>query len=350
MDFDQQEPGGIPGQGSGEGALTQLLWHAASFILPVFSLRFYRIVQRKRISRALVFFVLFGTVLSVLFTFKIVRIIDELDREIAAALAGGDFPDIVIQDGVASVDAPQPLVLLDQEGRLFVLDTSGVYEDIERERYREGILLTRTDLIVLDGSGERSSIRLAELNDLFNTDPIVIDETFVQTAWERSSRVAIVVGALALWIWHTVLRLMVLALLGLLIWRTVSVVRSQMDFASIMVTGIYAAVPALYLHYLLGRVGLTVPGLQTMILMLIWLGISMASLGYGENSFVGQEGSLLRMTPVGIPMLLVLGWDVVFAPDIEPLALWGVPVLTFIAWMVMRRFHYEEDQPPAGLE
>lgn len=326
-----------------------LLWHLASFILPLFSLSFYRIALRRRLSQALVFFAIFATTLSTLFTLKVVRIVKDLDTEIQGSLEDGTFPVITIQDGIASVKAPQPLVFLDQDGQIFVLDTSGRYTDINPEQYREGILLTRTELIVLDRSGQRQSLQLRDLNDLFNTNPIVIDEDFILQAWSRFSRVAVVLAGFGLLIWHFFVRLMVLTFVGLLIWGSVSILRTQTDYASIMIIGLYAVVPALYSHYLLGRVGLTLPGFQTMLLMLIWMSIAIATLDRGELSVSEQEQRLLRMTPIAVPMILVLAWDVVFSPDIEPLALWGVPILTLIAWFVMRSIRVEEDQPPAGL-
>jgi hypothetical protein len=332
-----------------ESSSTSLLWHLASFILPLFSLNFYRIALRKRLSQAIVFFAVFATTISALFTLKVVRIVTDLDSEIQTSLEEDRFPTIRIQDGVASVDAPQPLILLDQAGQMFVLDTSGRYTDIEPGRYREGILLTRTELIVLDRTGQRQSLQLSDLNELFNTDPIVIDEEFILQAWNRFSRVAVAFAGFGLWIWQFIVRLMVLTFVGLLIWGSVSVLRNQTDYASIMIIGLYAVVPALYLHYLLGRVGLTLPGFQTMILMLIWMSAAIATLDRGELAVREQQQRLLRMAPIAVPMLLVLAWDVVFTPDIEPLALWAVPILTFIAWFVMRSMRVDEDQPPAGL-
>jgi hypothetical protein len=344
MEFNNQEENNSLDSGS-EGLGGRILWYAASFVLPVFSLRFYLIGLRRGLSRALIFFTFFATSLSALFTLKIVRIVTELDKEVEIALSTGDFPDISIQDGIASVNAQQPLVLLEEQGQLLVLDTSGEYTDIDQERYREGILLTRNELIVLDGSGRRQSLQLSDLNELFDTNPIVIDEEFVLAAWNQYSRLAVALAGFGLWIWHFFVRMMLLAFVGLLIWGTVSVLRSQMDYASIMIVGFYAVVPALYIHYLLSRVGLSWPGLQTIILMLIWMGTSVAALGREDLDLMAQEQTLLRMTPVAVPMLLVLAWDVIFTPDIEPLALWGVPILTFIAWFVMQRFQYEEDQP-----
>lgn len=346
LDHDQNA-GSSPTGGEQRGLGRALLWHAASFVLPAFSLRFYRISRRRRFTHALTFFALFASVLCALFSLRFARNLTELDAELQEAMEAGGFPAITIEQGIASIAAPQPLVLLDQAGQLFVLDTTGTYTDIDPARYREGILLTRTELIVLDSSGQRQSLRLAELNQLFNTDPIIIDEAFVMQTWDRISRIALVIAVLGLWIWHFFVRLLVLAVVGLLIWGSVSVLRNQTDYGAIMITGLYATVPALYLHYLLARVGLSLPGVQTMILMLVWMGIAIAILDLRDLAPAFEERDLLRMTPIGLPMLFVLAWDVVFSPDIEPLALWGVPILTFIAWMVMRRLQVEDIQPPA---
>lgn len=348
MDFENQEASIEQPPSDAKGCGYQILWHAALFILPAFSLRFYRIAHRKKISQALIFFVLFASVLSALSTLRVVRIIRDLDVQLQAALESGDFPVITIRDGIANIDAPQPMVLLDEEGQLFALDTSGVYTSIDPQQYREGILLTRTELQVMDSTGAQNTLLLSELNELFRTNPIVIDDLFVLDAWEGFSRVAVILAAIGLWIWHVFIRLLLISVLGLLIWGSISALRSRTDFVSIMVTGIYALVPALYLHYLLSRGGLALPGLQTMILMLTWLGITIANIGQIERSVVGQEEVLLRMTPIGIPMLLVLAWDVVFTPPIEPFALWVIPMLTFVVWMVMRRFQADDDLPPAG--
>ena len=349
MDIDELENAGNQKDSQDQGGGLRVIWHLASLILLALSVRFYRIAQRKRLSNALAFFVLFATVLSVLFTLRFVRILSGFDNEVKGAVESGEFPVITIRSGVANVEAPQPLVLLDEQGQFFVLDTSGRYTDIDPDRYREGVLLTRTELVVLDRSGQRQSLRLGELNELFDTNPIVIDENFVLNAWDRFSLIAVILAGIGLLFWHLFIRLFVIAFVGLLIWGSVSVLRNQTNYASIMVVGLYAAVPALYLHYLLGRTGLTLPGFQTIILMFIWMFVAIVTLARTEFSVEAEQQTLLRMAPIGIPMLLVLAWDVVFTPAIEPFTLWVVPLLTFIAWFVLRRFQNEDDLPPAGL-
>jgi hypothetical protein len=349
MDFDEMDEVSNRGDAEGQARGARAIWHLASFVLPALSLRFYRIALRKQLSNALAFFVLFATVLSALFTLRFVRILSGFDAEVKGAVESGEFPVITIRSGVANVEAPQPLILLDEQGQFFALDTSGRYTDIDPDRYREGILLTRTELIVLDRSGQRQSLRLAELNELFDTNPIVIDDNFVLNAWDRFSLIAVILAGISLLVWHLFIRVFVIAFVGLLIWGSVSVLRNQTNYASIMVVGLYAVVPALYLHYLLDRTGLTLPGFQTIILMFIWMFVAIATLARTDFSVEVEEQTLLRMAPIGIPMLLVLAWDVVFTPLIEPFALWVVPLLTFIAWFVLRRFQSEDDLPPAGL-
>lgn len=345
MDFDHPEPGEDDPSDSSPGCLSQLGWQVASFILPVFSLRFYRIARRKPFMNAVVFFSLFASVLSLLSTLRFSQTLDELDAELQLSFTEQQFPTITIQNGLANVDAVQPLVILDQGGQFFALDTSGVYTTIDPTRYREGILLTRTKLQVLNSTGEQNSLPLQDLNDLFDTDPIVIDENFVLTAWGQFSRAAVIISAIVLWVWHFMIRLVVLSFVALLVWWFTSVLRSQMDYVPVLITGMYAIVPVLYLHYLLGRTGIAFPGFQTMLLMTVWLGILLVDSTYQPDDPDLREEPLLRMAPVGIPMLLVLAWDVIFTPDINALAVWTVPALTFIILIVMRRVQVDDDPP-----
>ena len=131
------------------GCLLELEWLGAGFVLPCISPAFYRLAVRRRVISAVLFFLLFGLVITGLTTIGVGRTILSAGEDIRQAFEEGDFPEITIEDGVAMVDAPQPLVLFDEDGRVVVIDTTDTYKELDRSRYYQGFLLTRTSLYIL---------------------------------------------------------------------------------------------------------------------------------------------------------------------------------------------------------
>lgn len=317
-----------PGAG---GCLHELEWLGAGFVLPCTSPTFYRLAVRRRVISAILFFLLFALVITGLTTIRVGKTLLSASEDIQQLFEQGDFPEITIEDGVATVDAAQPLVPFDEEGRVVIIDTTGTYKAIDRSRYHQGFLLTRTSLHILN-EGEYQEVPLSELHEIFDTNPIVINADSVTRLWSSLSLILAALTFLGLAIWNMVVWLMYLALLGLVFWGVVSLVRPGTDFGPILITGLYAFIPAVYAHYLLGRLGLRFFGLQTILLLLMWTVTLVAA--FAER--IG--GILLGGRPlrgwralIGVPMLLVFALDVIFHWSKGAFIVWPMALLTFFA-------------------
>jgi len=334
-------------QSDGQGCLIGLAWLAAGLVLPVFGGVFYRRSARRGLASGILFFLFFAACLTAVFTLRVVHGLSLVEEQLDVALATGQVPEIQIRDGEAHVEGPDPLVILDENRQLMAIDTTGRFTQIDPARYDEGVLLTRSALHVLNRGGEYNTLPLRELHEVTGQNPIVIDAQVVREAWGLLRTAGILVAGLALLVWHFAIRLGYLCLVALAVWVGLGQNRRQVDYRTVLTVGLYAAVPALYGHYLLMRAGLAFAGLQTLLLILIWVIALRRIVAAGDLQTNGMdEGFLLRQAVIGVPMLLVLGWDAIFTPEINPLALWLVPLLTLLAWWLMRRSQPEEGGMP----
>ena len=248
--------------------VAELIWLLKGFLYPCWSGSFYRATARRRMILALIFFLLFAFLLTSISTIRIALSMSEFGSEIETAFEQGKFPTITIRDGIALADGPQPLVLVDEGRSFFAIDTSGKYQEIDLSRYSEGFLLTRTSLHVLDET-EYRQMPLYELNEVFG-NPIILDESQVLQIWDTVSLFINWIVFIGLSLWNSLIRFAHIALTGLVIWGIVSINRSGTSFGPILITGIYANVPAIYGHFFLGKLGFAFLGLYSILLIVIW--------------------------------------------------------------------------------
>jgi hypothetical protein len=310
------------------GCLAELGWLGAGFVLPCASLTFYRRAARRRVVGAVAFFALFTLLISGLQTLGVGRGLLLVRGNIRRVFESGRFPEIEIRGGLARVNAEQPLVLLDDGDSIFVLDTTGSYRRLDRSTHSMGFLLTRTSLHVMSRDGRYEEVPLETLHTLLGGDPIVVNADSASRFWVGFAAIATPVAFLGLALWHVLIRFVYLAMLGLVIWGVVALVRPGTGFGPVLITGLYALVPAMYAHYLLGRLGIGFITLQTLLLLPLWSVALAAALAAPGRSILGQERSLRGWRALfGVPMLLVFALDIVLAPR------WGAPFGWLVAWL-----------------
>ena len=140
--------------------------YLAGPVLPISSPSFYRNAARRPAFAALVFFVLFSLVVTVLQTVRVTADFGDARQAIDEAFASGDVPEVIVEDGVATVYAPQPYVAVDDGYSLIVLDTTGVYtgRELLDGGYESGLILTRDTVYSFDDDGRFQQTSLRELN------------------------------------------------------------------------------------------------------------------------------------------------------------------------------------------
>jgi len=237
-----------------------------------------------------------------------------------------------------------------QGNSIFVAaDTTGVLTEIDRSQYRQGFLLTRTELHILN-NGEYQAMPLSEINTAFKKDPLVINADTVTQAWQTFSGIMAIVMLIGLWFWHFVFRLMIIAIYALVVWGIVSLARPGTGFSPIIISGLYAVVPAIYISHLFTRSGFSFPGVQSLFLFIFWIIGLIASLM--DHPMLKAERPLRSWTAlIGAPMLILFivdSFTAIPAPYGAPV-LWGVFILTFITLAGTRAFfRYQESQTPPG--
>jgi hypothetical protein len=245
-----------------------LVWFLKGFVFPCWSGSFYREATRRRLIMAILFFLLFGLLFSIYGTVSMALMFSDVRTEIVKAYQEGRIPDITIADGQATVEGPQPLVFVDDGRRLIAIDTSGTYREIDTSRYSEGILLTRDSLHSLSEEGYER-IQLSQINDIFGS-PIVLDREGVAEIWSTLASFLGILVFFGLMLWHGLLRFIHIMLFGLMVWGIIAMIPKQTDYGTILITGLYANVPAMYLYALLGLLQIRFLGLYSILLLAIW--------------------------------------------------------------------------------
>lgn len=202
------------------------------------------------------------TAIQVAFSLK------DVGYEINGAYERGEFPNIFIENGIARTDGKEQFIF--SSNRTVVeIDTSGQTQGIDTSSYSEGILLTRDEIHLVNDDGYRV-FPLTELNETFG-NPIVLDKANVLELWNNVKNVINLVVLFGGYIFNLFARFISIVLIGLLVWGIISIKHQGIGFNLILITGIYANVPASYLFLLLKSISLTFCGLRPVLLIVIWL-------------------------------------------------------------------------------
>lgn len=332
--------------------ISELGWFFSGAVLPIGSLGFYRKASQKSVSLAILFFFIFTSSIACLLTVSLAVSMSSVSSAIQEAYASNVIPEIVIENGIAQVQGVQPNILLtgqDSSGKsVFVaIDTSGEITRINENLYDTGFLLTRTQFHILS-NGDYQVIPLADLNSAFEQPRIEISAETVQQGWQTFYIIFIISALIFIWLWHFIFRLMIIAMLALLIWGMVSIIRPNTGFATIIISGLYAIVPAIYLSHLLSRSGFTFPAVQTFFLIIFWAVALVASLS--SSPLVSTDRPLRLWTALmGLPMLILFIVDSFrLIPDpYGVISIWVITMLTIFSLIGIRLFfRYQDNQQP----
>lgn len=255
-----------------EGFSDKLIWLLKGFVYPLWNRPYYKEAASRGMGMALVFLLLFAFLQTIITTTTVATSLSGFSTEIEEAYSSGEIPDIRITNGVASTSGSGKY-LIENNRQLVGIDTTGSTVGIDTSQYSEGVLLTRTDIHLVNEDGYQV-FPLTELNQTFG-DPIVLDAASVTRLW---SRIAVFINLSVFfggYLFYSVGRFIYLVLLGLIVWAAASLSKRGVDFAPILITGIFANVPTTYLMFILRQIGFNFFGLRALILFAIW-GIAVA--------------------------------------------------------------------------
>lgn len=250
----------------------KFIWLLKGFIFPIWSRPYYREATTKPMGAALVFLLVFAVLQSIVTTGSVALSLSQFGREIEAAYLKGDVPNIIIENGIATVSG-SGIYIIENYRQIIAVDTTGSMQEIDTTLYSEGFLLTRDELHLVNEDGYQV-LPLSDFNKAFG-NPIILDAANVTNLW---SRIALVIDIIVLgggFLFFSLGRFVYLALLGLIVWGVVSINNKGYDFGKVLITGIYANVPTTYLMFILRKLGISFFGLRGVILFVIW-GVAMA--------------------------------------------------------------------------
>jgi hypothetical protein len=319
-----------------QGCLNEALGFGAGLVLPWFSWRFYRRAVRRRLIFAVFFFIFFELAITIFTTIGVGKELFSVTAQVRSVFESGRVPEITIRDGIASVDAPQPFVIFDEQDTAVILDTMGTITELDRTRFTQGFLLTRTSLHLLNKSGRYQELPLSMLHELFGTNPILINAVTAPRYWAGFSAIATILVLVGLVLWNVLGRFIGLLTLGMLLWGLAALVRSGTGFSPVLITGLYAMVPATYLYYLLGLAGVKFFGLHALLLILAWV----IALWVGLS---GDRDKRIELDPtrdfiqlvIALPVLIAMALNMIFDWNRAALYLWLLAVITLAALVLL---------------
>jgi hypothetical protein len=268
LDFGQAEQP----EGGAERAVDKLIWLLKGFVYPLWNRPFYKEAAKRGMGLTLVFLLIFALLQTIITTTTVASSLSRLSGEIEQAYESGEIPDIRIENGIATSSGTGKY-LIENNRQLVAIDTTGATSTIDTNRFSEGILLTRTEVHLVNEDGYQV-ILLKDLNQTFG-NPIVLDSASVTKLW---SRIAVFIDLAVFfggYLFYSVGRFIYLVVLGLVVWAAASLSKKGVDFAPVLITGIFANVPTTYLMFLLRNIGVTFFGLRALLLFGIW-GIAIA--------------------------------------------------------------------------
>lgn len=339
---------------NGSGCLGLLGWFFSGAVLPFGSFTFYRKATQKSVGNVILFFTAFTLFISTLSTINLGVKLFSMITDIQDSYTSGKIPEITIAGGVAEVKGEQPFYLVNGRSNnsnrniVIVVDTTGEITEIDTSRYDQGILLTRDELQVYNPQQNGyQRMPLYQLNTMFNRDPIIINAQTVSQAWGIMSLGLVILAFLWFVFWYIIVRLMIISTIALILWGIVSLIKPNTGFGPVIITGLYAIVPAIYLSYLFHRSGFTLPGVQTFFLLVFWfIGLLVNLL---DIKFFTEEHPLRLWTAwLGLPMLILFVADIFFqfSSPYGPIALWVITVLTLLGLIGSRVYFRFKDQIP----
>lgn len=342
MDAIDQTPG-TGDEAEASGCANELTWVGTGLVLPCFSAAFYQHAVRRRSISALTFYFILTSIVTLVLTLSIARTFLSFNDQIQEAFLSGAFPEIVIKNGIAFVDAPQPFEVFRDETTLVIFDTTGEVTFLDRTWVEQGVLLTRNTLHFLSRSGEYQQISLAELQTIFGQDPIVISAATMVEIWGQMSTILLVIAFFSLATWHILLRFLMLMIIGLVMWGLTALIAPGKTFSKVLVIGIYAIVPTLYSTYVLNVLGVRFIGLSSMIMLAAWGFGLVAGLSESLGRFMSGARDLRMWRAVlGIPFLIVICVNQIFMPANGSTAVWVIGLLTSVIMVVASYLTYDE--------
>lgn len=252
--------------------LQKITWLVKGFVYPIWSRPYYKEAVAKTMGAALVFLLIFALLQTIVASISVSLSLSQFNEEIDAAYLSGEIPDITIENGIAKVSGVGKYVV-ENNRQIVAVDTTGAMQEINTNLYSEGFLLTRTDFHLVNEDGYQV-IPLSDLNNTFG-NPIVLNADSVTGLWSKAALFINIVVLIGGYLWFSIGRFIYLVLLGLIVWGAVSISHKNVDFAKILITGIFANVPTTYLIFILRKIGFSFFGLRGLILFVIW-GIAMA--------------------------------------------------------------------------
>jgi len=327
---------------SGSGCLSSVGWLASAPVLACFSPSFYAHAVRRRTGSAFLLFFVFTFVISSLQTCGIAWGLLRAGQDIRNAFERGEFPEITISNGVAEVKGQQPFVF-DDEDTFFGIDTTGQYTEIDRRRYSQGLLLKRTSIVFLNRQGEYQEVPLRDVQTLLNLDdPFILDGETATGYWTGFSVIFAVIAFVFLLIWNWIVRVAYLALIALLLWGLMVLLKPGTGFGPVVSVGLYALVPALFVVHLLSQLSLRFPGLTTVFLLIFWgLGLAEALFAprkpYSAASFGDYMSSDRPLRAwralIALPLVLDVMLELIFGWQ-AAVVTWPLTFITFGALLI----------------
>jgi hypothetical protein len=196
---------------------------------------------------------------------------------------------------------------------------------------------------VLNQQGQYQKLPLRDLQAALDRDPIVINASTTTTYWSVFALLVVLIAALFLLVWNIGVRLAYIALIALVFWGVAALIRPGTGFGPVLITGLYALVPALLVSFLLSQVGLNIPLTTTFFLVVFWVvGLIAALMPRSPTPASSSIGDYFRAERplrawralIALPLSLDIALETIFGWNLALLT-WPLALLTFGALLAV---------------
>jgi hypothetical protein len=148
-----------------------------------------------------------------------------------------NVPDFKLSDGTFECQGEQPIVV-DNGESLFVIDTTGKTDINKLQQYKNGLIITSTQMVVKQNEFNNKTVNFKDMKELTITKTNVV--SFIDK-WIRPVVVVCFVVGILFFILDKFINIFLISLLGLIV---NAVMRTKQLYENILKLSIYAITPA----------------------------------------------------------------------------------------------------------
>lgn len=303
-------------------------WFFKGLVLHLGSKDFYRAAVKKSVGSAVLSFIVLMLITTIGSMIVFLVGVETVRGSITEEYAAGNLHVITIRNGVASTEGPRVHNYIDEDKLLVRLDIDGELEEIDRRNYSQSLLMTETEMHVLNNRGEYEVFDLSDLNTIFERDPLIIDEDSLKDAVTYVAGFGSIIYLIVVLLFNTFARFLYMVMWALLVWGVVAIMKKEIELREILIVGIYSYLASMIFDYLIAELSWVFAPLHTILMLIIWGVVLRANLK--DKIEEEQKPIVLPSAGPGLAFLAVVAISLVWQSTLVSIALFLGIIAVFV--------------------